>query len=145
MALYLFTKAIIAGEPIQIFNYGNHTRDFTYIDDIVEGVIRTSDDIAKSDPQWSGDAPDPARSSAPFRIFNIGNNSPVQLIEYIKAVEDALGKTAISERLTLQPGDVPDTYADVTELVKAVNFKPATSVKKGVQAFVEWYRGYHGV
>jgi UDP-glucuronate 4-epimerase len=145
MALFLFTKAMLEGTPIQVFNYGNHTRDFTYVDDIVEGVIRASDQIAAPNPDWSSDAPDPATSNAPFRIFNIGNNAPVKLTEYIEAVEEALGRKAIREFLPLQPGDVPDTFADVSRLEKAVHYKPATPVKVGVKLFVEWYREYYGV
>ena len=144
MALFLFTKAILAGEPIKVFNHGNHTRDFTYVDDIAEGVIRASDQIAEPKPDWSSDAPDPATSNAPFRIFNIGNNAPVKLTVYIEALEDALGKTAIKEMLPLQPGDVPDTFADVSELEAAVGYKPATPVKEGVARFVDWYRAYYG-
>ena len=144
MALFLFTKKIIEGKPIQVFNHGNHTRDFTYVDDIVEGVIRVSDQIAEPDPDWNSDSPDSRSSNAPFRIFNIGNNSPVKLTEYIEAAEEAIGKTAIKEMLPLQPGDVPDTFADVSELIKAVGYKPATPVKAGVTAFVEWYRDYFG-
>ncbi len=145
MALFLFTKNILAGEPIKVFNHGNHTRDFTYVEDIAEGVIRSSDQIAEPNPDWSSDRPDPATSNAPFRIFNIGNNSPVKLNEYIEAVEEAVGKKAIKELLPLQPGDVPDTYADVSELVAAVGYKPATPVREGVRNFVNWYRSYYGV
>lgn len=145
MALFLFVKAILAGEPIKVFNNGNHTRDFTYVDDIVEGVIRASDQIAAPNPQWSSDAPDPATSNAPYRLFNIGNNSPVKLLEYVEAVEDAIGRKAIREMLPLQPGDVPDTFADATELVNAVGYKPDTPVKTGVANFVAWYRSYYGV
>jgi len=145
MALFLFTKATLAGEPIKVFNHGNHTRDFTYIDDIVEGVIRVSDQPATPDPEWSSDAPDPATSNAPFRLYNIGNNDPVKLSAYIEAVEEALGKKAIKDLLPLQPGDVPDTYADSTELERAVGYKPATPVKQGVANFVAWYRDYYKV
>jgi UDP-glucuronate 4-epimerase len=145
MALFLFTRAILAGEPIQVFNHGNHTRDFTYVDDIVEGVIRASDQIAEPNPGWSSDAPDPATSNAPYRLFNIGNNAPVRLSEYIEAIEDALGMKATQELLPLQPGDVPDTYADVSELERAVGYRPATTVREGVGRFVEWYREYYGV
>lgn len=145
MALFLFTKNILAGEPIKVFNHGNHTRDFTYVEDIAEGVIRSSDQIAEPNPGWLSDNPDPASSNAPFRIFNIGNNAPVKLTEYIAAIEDAVGKTAIKELLPLQPGDVPDTYADVSDLVAAVGYKPSTPVKAGVARFVEWYRAYYGV
>ena len=143
MALFLFTKNILEGKPIPVFNHGNHTRDFTYIDDIVEGVIRASDDIAQPDPAWNSDVPDPARSNAPFRIFNIGNSSPVRLSEYIEAIEDVLGIKAIKELLPLQPGDVPDTYADVSELSQRVGYRPATPVKDGVVSFIAWYRSYY--
>ncbi|MBB3229573.1 NAD-dependent epimerase [Halomonas stenophila] len=145
MALFLFTRAILAGESIQVFNYGNHTRDFTYIDDIVEGVIRTSDDVARPNLAWDSDSPDPATSNAPYRLFNIGNNDPVHLSEYIEAIEEALGRKAIRERLPLQPGDVPATYADCTELEKAVGYKPATPVREGVANFVAWYREFYRV
>lgn len=145
MALFLFTKNILAGDPIKVFNHGNHTRDFTYVEDIAEGVIRSSDQIAEPNPDWSSDNPDPASSNAPFRIFNIGNNAPVKLTEYIAAIEDAVGKKAIKELLPLQPGDVPDTYADVSSLVDAVGYKPATPVGEGVRNFVNWYRTYYGV
>ncbi len=142
MALFLFTKSIIAGEPIKVFNYGDHTRDFTYIDDIVEGVVRVNDRPAEPDPDWRGDAPDPSRSSAPFRILNIGANNPVKLGEYIEAIEAALGKTAEKELLPMQKGDVPDTFADVTELVQWTDYKPSVSVRDGVKAFVDWYLEY---
>jgi UDP-glucuronate 4-epimerase len=145
MALFLFTKAILAGEPIKVFNNGNHTRDFTYVSDIVEGVIRASDQVAAPNPAWNSDKPDPATSNAPYRIFNIGNNNPVELDAYIRAIEDALGKKAIRELLPLQPGDVPSTYANVEELENAVGYKPATTVHDGVNAFVAWYREYHNV
>jgi len=145
MALFLFTRSILAGEPIKVFNNGNHTRDFTYVEDIVEGVIRASDQIAAPNPDWDSSKPDPATSNAPFRVFNIGNNSPVKLDAYISAVEDALGKKAIRELLPLQPGDVPDTFANVEELVRATGYKPDTPVTKGVAAFVDWYRDYYGV
>ncbi|HET7408687.1 MAG TPA: NAD-dependent epimerase [Paracoccaceae bacterium] len=145
MALFLFTKAILAGEPITLFNRGNHSRDFTYVEDIAEGVIRASDQIAQPNPGWSGDAPDPASSAAPYRLFNIGNSAPVKLEEYVAAIEDATGRQAIREYLALQPGDVPDTWADTSELEAAVGYRPATPVKEGVRAFVEWYREYYGV
>src|SRR5688572_6351179 len=132
MALFLFTKSILEGNPIQVFNQGKHTRDFTYIDDIVEGVVRTSDDIAEPTSWWSGDKPDPATSNAPFRIFNIGNNAPVGLLQYIEAIESALGKKAVKTPLPLQAGDVPDTFADVRELQRSVGYKPATPIKEGV-------------
>ena len=143
MALFLFTRSILAGEPIQVFNHGNHTRDFTFVEDIVEGVIRASDDVAKPNANWDSAAPDPATSNAPYRLFNIGNNAPVKLGAYIEAIEDALGMTAQKEMLPLQMGDVPDTYADVSELVAAVGYQPNTPVKQGVKAFVDWYRDYY--
>lgn len=143
MALFKFTKNIIAGEPIPVFNHGKHSRDFTYVDDIVEGVLRASDQIAASDTTWSSDRPNPATSNAPFRVFNIGNNQPVQLIAYIEAIEAALGKTAIKELLPLQAGDVPDTFADSMALKAATGYKPQTTVKNGVKNFVDWYQSYY--
>ncbi|MEO0729045.1 MAG: NAD-dependent epimerase [Pseudomonadota bacterium] len=145
MALSLFTKNIIAGAPIKVFNHGNHTRDFTYVDDIVEGVIRASDQIAEPNADWRGDAPDAATSSAPYRLFNIGNSTPVKLMSYIEAIEEAVGKKAELEMLPIQPGDVPDTLADVSALEAAVGYRPATPVREGVARFVDWYRDYHGV
>jgi UDP-glucuronate 4-epimerase len=144
MALFLFTRDIIAGEPIKLFNNGAHMRDFTYIDDIVDGVLRASDDIARPDPQWNGDDPDPATSSAPFRIFNIGNNAPVSLADYVEAIETALGKRAIRELLPMQPGDVPNTFADVSLIASSVGYRPQVSVRDGVARFVRWYRDYFG-
>jgi UDP-glucuronate 4-epimerase len=144
MALFLFTRNILAGQPIKVFNHGNHTRDFTYVDDIAEGVIRASDRIAAPDPNWRADAPRPDTSSAPFRIFNIGNNAPVKLGDYIDAIEEAVGRKAIRELLPLQPGDVPDTFADVSALEQAIGYRPATPVREGVRRFVAWYRGYYG-
>lgn len=144
MALFQFTKNIIAGKPIQLFNNGDHTRDFTYVDDIVEGVIRASDDIAAPDAAWNGKQPDPATSSAPFRIFNIGNNNPVALTAYLEAIEDAVGKKAIRELAPMQPGDVPNTFADVSALVRHVGYRPSTQIKEGVTKFVAWYRDYYG-
>jgi UDP-glucuronate 4-epimerase len=143
MALFLFTKNILEDRSISVFNYGKHTRDFTYVDDIVEGVVRISDKIAEPDSGWQSDAPDPATSNAPFRIYNIGNNSPVELGTYIEAIERELGKKAKRELLPLQRGDVPNTYADVSELVRAVNYKPATPVETGVARFIRWYREYY--
>ncbi|APX92947.1 capsular biosynthesis protein CpsI [Halomonas sp. 1513] len=140
MALFKFTQKILAGEPIPVFNHGNHSRDFTYIDDIVEGVIRASDDIATPDPSWRSDAPSPATSNAPYRLFNIGNNSPIKLSAYIEALEAALDKPAIKDLLPLQPGDVPDTYADSSALQQAVGYAPSTPVDEGVGEFVRWYR-----
>lgn len=145
MALFKFTKNIIEDQPIPVFNHGNHTRDFTFISDIVEGVIRSSDQIAQPDPNWDSKNPDPSTSYAPFRIFNIGNNNPVKLIEYIHAIEKALGKEAILELLPLQPGDVPDTFADSSALEKMVGYKPSVSVDDGVKQFVDWYRDFYQV
>ena len=145
MALFKFTKNIIEGQSIPVFNHGNHTRDFTFISDIVESVIRSSDQIAQPDPNWDSTNPDPSTSYAPFRIFNIGNNNPVKLIEYIHAIEKALGKKAILELLPLQPGDVPDTFADSTALEQSIGYKPSVSVKDGVQQFVDWYRNFYQV
>ena len=143
MALFLFTRNIIEGKPIKVFNHGNHTRDFTYIDDIVEGVLRITDDIALPDPTWDSAHPDPASSNAPFRIFNIGNNNSVKLSAYIEAIEKATGKKAIKDMLPMQAGDVPDTFADVSSLVNQVGYKPSTTVDEGVTKFVEWYRSYY--
>jgi UDP-glucuronate 4-epimerase len=145
MALFLFTKNMMEGKPINVFNYGKHRRDFTYVGDIVEGVYRTTLNPAKSNPDWDGMKPDPATSKAPFRIFNIGNNNPVELLDYIKALEDKLGIKATLNLLPLQQGDVPDTMADTSELEKAVGFKPATPVTVGVARFVDWYREYYKV
>ncbi len=142
MALFKFTQNILKGEPIQVFNHGKHTRDFTYVDDIVEGVIRASDQVATADPDWSSDAPNPATSNAPFRLFNIGNDNPIELGGYIEAIEEALDKQAIQELLPLQPGDVPNTFSNSQALEKAVGYKPATPVKEGVANFVAWYREY---
>ncbi|MFA7387785.1 MAG: NAD-dependent epimerase [Thiohalobacteraceae bacterium] len=144
MALFMFTRNILAGKPIDVFNYGKHRRDFTYIDDIVEGVVRILDRVAAPNPDWSSDAPDSASSKAPYRLYNIGNNQPVELMHYIKVLEDCLGRKAEMNLLPLQPGDVPDTYADVTDLVSDVDYKPATSVEDGIARFVEWYRDYYG-
>ncbi len=145
MALFKFTRAVLAGETIPVFNYGRHRRDFTYIDDIVEGVIRVLDKPATGNPEWRGDAPDSATSRAPWRVYNIGNNQPVELMDYIAALEKALGKKADMEMLPLQPGDVPDTYADTGDLVRDFGYKPATPVEQGVARFVDWYRGYYKV
>jgi UDP-glucuronate 4-epimerase len=142
MALFLFTKNILEGRPIPVFNHGLHTRDFTFVDDIVEGIVRVSDDVARPNPTWDGRKPDPATSSAPFRIFNIGNSTPIKLTAYIEAVEEAVGKTAVRELLPAQPGDVPDTFADVSELMARVQYQPTTSVRDGVGRFVAWYREY---
>ena len=145
MALFKFTKAILAGEPIQVFNYGKHRRDFTYIDDIVEGIIRVTDNPAQGNLKWNGDQPDPGTSKAPWRVYNIGNNSPVELLDYISSLESALGKKARMELLPLQAGDVPDTFADVTDLSEQFQYKPNTSVTSGIQQFVAWYRNYYQV
>jgi len=145
MAMFKFTKAILAGKPIDVFNYGKHRRDFTYIDDIVEGVIRTLDHTASPNPDWRGTAPDPGTSKAPWRIYNIGNQNPVELMDYISAIEKALGMKAELNLLPLQPGDVPDTYADVEALVQDVGYRPSMSVEEGTRRFVEWYRDYYQV
>ncbi len=145
MSLFLFTKKILAGEPIDVFNYGNHRRDFTYIDDIVEGVIRTVDRIAAPDPDWSSDQPDSASSSAPYRLYNIGSNKPIELLRYIELIEERLGMTAEKNLLPLQPGDVPDTYANVDSLMQDVGYKPTTPIEVGIARFIDWYRDYYRV
>ena len=145
MALFKFTKAMLAGEKIPVFNYGKHRRDFTYIDDIVEGVIRVLDRPAEPNLQWSGDTPDPGTSQVRWRVYNIGNNSPVELLDYIEAIEEALGIKAEKELLPLQLGDVPDTYADVDDLVKEFDYKPSMSVKQGVKNFIDWFKEYHNL
>ncbi|HET7711667.1 MAG TPA: NAD-dependent epimerase [Thermoanaerobaculia bacterium] len=145
MALFKFTKGILAGEKIPVFNRGEMIRDFTYIDDIVEGVVRTLDRPATPDTDWNGDDPDPATSAAPYRVFNIGNNRPVVLLDYIAALEKALGRKAEMEFLPMQPGDVRSTMADVSELEKATGFRPQTSIEEGIARFVKWYREYYGV
>ena len=142
MALFLFTKAILAGEPIKVFNNGLMQRDFTYIDDIVEGVVRVMDKPATPNPEWDSAAPDSGTSSAPYRIFNIGNNNPVSLLDFISAIEKALGKTAIKELLPMQPGDVTATYANIDDLKEAVNYHPQTPVQEGIDNFVAWYMDY---
>jgi UDP-glucuronate 4-epimerase len=143
MALFLFVEAILGNESIKVFNYGKHRRDFTYVDDIVEGIVRVLDNTAQANQDWSGAKPDAGTSKAPWRIYNIGNQNPVELLDYIKAVEVALGKKAEKELLPLQPGDVPDTFADVEDLVKDVGYKPSTNVKEGVSKFVDWYLDYN--
>jgi UDP-glucuronate 4-epimerase len=145
MALFRFTKGILAGEPIPVFNEGKMIRDFTYIDDIAEGVIRILDHPAQPDPNWRGDDPDPATSYAPYRVYNIGNNQPIELLRYIAALERSLGRKAKMELLPMQPGDVPSTMADVSELEAAVGFRPKTSVEDGIARFVEWYRDFYAV
>ena len=144
MALFLFTKAILAGQPIDVFNHGDMRRDFTYIDDIVEGVVRVLDRTATPNPSWTASDPDPATSSAPFRVYNIGNNSPVPLLEMIACLERALGKTAEKNLLPMQPGDVPATYADVSALQQDAGFRPDTPLEEGIGKFVAWYRAYYG-
>ncbi|MFT7185602.1 MAG: UDP-glucuronate 4-epimerase [Pseudohongiellaceae bacterium] len=145
MALFMFTKNIIEGKPIDVFNYGKHKRDFTYIDDIVEGVIRTLDNVAVPSPDWTGMDPDPATSKAPYKIYNIGSNKPCELMRYIEIIEECVGKKAEMNMLPLQPGDVPATYADVDALIKDVDYKPNTSIEDGVAKFVEWYRDFYKV
>ncbi len=145
MALFLFTKAILEEKPINVFNYGKHKRDFTYIDDIVNGIVRTLDNTATGNPDWSGLAPDPGTSKAPWRVYNIGNQSPVELLDYIETLENALGKKAEKNLLPLQPGDVPDTYADVEQLVIDVNYRPQTTIQTGINKFVTWYLGYNKI
>ena len=145
MALFKFTRAMLAGEKIQVFNYGKHSRDFTYIDDIVEGIVHVLDRPAKPNPLWSGDNPDPGTSTAPWRVYNIGNNNPVELSDYIEALENSLGIKAEKELLPLQPGDVPDTYADVEDFVEEFGYKPLMNVKQGVENFVRWYKEYNSV
>lgn len=144
MALFLFTKNILAGKPIDVFNYGNHRRDFTYVDDIAQGVVRAMDRPAQPNAEWNSDEPDPGTSKAPYRLYNIGNNQPVELLRYIECIENSLGKKAQKNLLPLQAGDVPDTFADVEDLVREVGYKPATPVEEGVRRFVEWYVGYYG-
>ncbi|HMQ60028.1 MAG TPA: NAD-dependent epimerase [Flavilitoribacter sp.] len=142
MALFLFTKAILAGEPIKVFNYGNMVRDFTYVGDIVEGVIRVIDHPPAGNPGWTGADPDPSSSRAPYKIYNIGNNNPVKLMDFIAAIEKRLGREAVKEMLPMQPGDVPATSADVADLVRDLDYKPETGVKEGIDRFLDWYLGY---
>lgn len=144
MALFLFTKAIVEGEPIKVFNHGKMLRDFTYIDDIIEGVVRVIDRVPQPNPNWNGDAPDPASSMAPYALYNIGNNNPVELNDFIGAIEKALGMQAKRELLPMQMGDVPATYADVDDLVNDVGFKPETPIEEGIQKFIDWYLEYFG-
>jgi UDP-glucuronate 4-epimerase len=145
MALFKFTKGILAGEPIPVFNKGEMIRDFTYVDDIVEGVVRVVDKIAAPDPAWAGDAPDPATSYAPWRVYNIGNNNPVKLMRYIEVLEQCLGRKAKLELMPMQPGDVPATYANTDALDLAIGFKPATSIEVGIAKFVEWHKKYYNI
>jgi UDP-glucuronate 4-epimerase len=143
MALFLFTKNLLAGKPIDVFNYGNHRRDFTYVDDIAQGVVRAADRVATANAQWDGDDPDPGTSKAPYRLYNIGNNQPVELGRYIECIERSLGRKAQKNLLPLQPGDVPDTFADIDDLVRDVGYRPATPVEVGVERFVRWYVDYY--
>jgi len=143
MALFKFTRNILEGRPIDVFNYGMHKRDFTYIDDIVEGVVRVIDQAPKPDPEWTGDLPDPASSNAPYRIYNIGNNQPVELMRYIEVIEEQLGKKAEKNMLPLQQGDVPDTFADMDDLVREFDYKPATTIEDGIARFIDWYRDFY--
>jgi UDP-glucuronate 4-epimerase len=145
MALFLFTKAILEDRPIQVFNHGKMQRDFTYIDDIVEGVVRVMARPAAPNSDWRGDRPDPGTSYAPYRIYNIGNNNPVQLMDFIGAIETALGQEARKEMLPLQQGDVPATYADIDDLVRDAGFKPSTPIQEGIDRFITWYRSYYNV
>ncbi|MDL2275439.1 NAD-dependent epimerase [Desulfosarcina sp. OttesenSCG-928-G10] len=145
MALFLFAKAIFEDRPIDVFNHGNMKRDFTYIDDIVEGVVRVMKNLPEPNSDWSGDAPDPGTSYARYRIYNIGNNQPVTLLEFIEAIENAIGKKAVKNFMGLQPGDVPATFADVADLIRDVGFKPSTPISEGIEKFVAWYREYYGV
>ena len=145
MALFKFTRQILAGEPIDVYNYGDHRRDFTFIDDIIEGVVRVMDLIPESDQSWNSDRPNPGTSCAPWRVYNIGNSEPVELSRYIEVIEDCLGLTAKKNLLPMQPGDVPDTYADVSALVEDVAYRPSTPIETGVKRFVEWYRDFYHV
>jgi len=143
MALFIFTRKILQGQPIDIFNNGEHRRDFTYIDDIVEGVIRVSDNIATKSTKWDSEHPDPAISDAPYRLYNIGNNSPVDLMYFIEILENNLNKKAVKNFLPLQPGDVPATYANVDALVESIDYSPSTSIEDGIKKFVNWYMSYY--
>jgi UDP-glucuronate 4-epimerase len=145
MALFSFTRKIFAGEPIDVFNFGKHQRDFTYIDDIVEGVIKTLDKVATPNPAWNGAEPDPATSTAPYRLYNIGNNQPVELMYFIECLEEAVGRKALKNMLPAQPGDVPRTFADVEALVADIGFQPKTSIEEGIRRFVAWYKEFYRV
>ena len=144
MAMFIFTRKILAGEPIDVFNHGRMRRDFTYIDDVAEGIVRVSDQPATPNPNWSGDAPEPASSKAPWQLYNIGNHTPIELMHLIELLEQELGREAIRNYLPMQPGDVPTTYADITDLTRDVGFTPTTPIEEGVRRFVAWYRGYYG-
>ena len=143
MSPFLFTSAISEGRAIDVFNYGKHRRDFTYVDDVVEGVVRVLDRPATPDPDWSGQTPDPSSSRAPYRVYNIGNTQPVNLLDYIEIIEQKLGKTVEKNLKPMQPGDVPDTFADVTQLVEDTGYRPSTPLDKGIGKFVEWYKEYY--
>ena len=145
MALFMFTRNIIEGRPIDVFNYGNHRRDFTYVDDIVEGVVRTMDNTATANDAWNSDTPDPGTSKAPYRIYNIGNQQPVELMRYIEVIEECVGRKAEKNLLPLQDGDVPDTYADASDLMNDVGYKPDTTIETGVKNFVDWYVDYYSI
>lgn len=144
MALFMFTRNILEGKPIDVFNHGHHKRDFTFVDDIAEGVVRACERVARPDPNWNSDAPDPASSNAPFRLYNIGNNQPVQLMRYIEVIEECLGRKAEKNFLPMQLGDVPETYADIDDLVADVGYRPATPIEDGVRRFVDWFCDYYG-
>lgn len=145
MAMWIFASAILAGKPIKLFNHGKMRRDFTYVDDVVESIVRLVGRPAASDPNWSGDKPDPGSSTAPWRVYNIGNNNPVDLLDVVELMEKSIGKKAIRELEPMQPGDVPATYADVDALMKEVDFKPSTPIAEGIARFIAWYRAYHGL
>jgi UDP-glucuronate 4-epimerase len=145
MALFTFTRKILAGEPIEVYNYGRHRRDFTYIDDIIEGVVQVMDFIPKPDPGWNAERPNPGTSSAPWRVYNIGNSTAVELERYIEVIERCLGRTAERRLLPMQPGDVPDTFADVSALEAEVGYAPSTPIEIGIKHFVDWYREYYNV
>lgn len=145
MAMWIFAKAILAGEPIKLFNHGKMRRDFTYVDDVVESVVRLIERGPAGDPNWSPDAPDPGSSSAPWRVYNIGNNKPEELLDVVQFLEEKIGKKAKREFLPMQPGDVPATFADVDELMRAVGFKPSTPIAEGISRFIDWYRSFHGL
>lgn len=145
MALFKFTRQILAGEPIDVYNYGQHRRDFTYVDDIVEGILRVLDNPASPNPQWCSDTPDPHSSSAPYRLYNIGSNNPVELLRYIEVLEETLGVKAEKNLLPMQPGDVPDTYADVDDLIRDVGYQPDTPFETGILKFVAWYKKYYDI
>jgi len=145
MAMWIFAKAIMAGQPIKLFNQGNMRRDFTFVDDIVESIVRLIERSPAGDPNWNGDKPDPGSSSAPWRVYNIGNNNPVELLDVVALLEKSIGKKAIRELAPMQPGDVPATYADVDALMREVDFKPTTPIAEGIARFIEWYKGYHNL